>query len=145
MADEWDDAEELRAAIGDFVRRVRADDGMPRGQTAVLGHLSRVGPLPIAELARLEQVRHQSMTRTVGLLHDQGLVALTPDESDRRRVVVAATAAGEQRLADERRRRAAGIARAIREDLTDDEREVVRRLPGILRKLRPFGEAPGTR
>ncbi|GLY88526.1 MarR family winged helix-turn-helix transcriptional regulator [Actinoallomurus iriomotensis] len=130
-------AEELRAAIGDFVRRVRLHDRMPRGQAAVLGHLDRTGPLSIADLARREHVKHQTMTRTVHLLHDRALVMLSPDEQDRRRQVVTITESGRRTLDDERRHRASGIARAIRDDLDDDEREVVRRIPEILAKLRP--------
>ena len=130
-------ADNLRAAVGDFVRRGRHDDRMPQGQAAVLGYLDRTGPMSIADLARLEQVKHQSMTRTVNLLSDHGLVALAKDELDRRQIVVAITSAGEHALGEERYRRASRIARAIRDDLTDEEREIVRRLPEILRKLRP--------
>lgn len=130
-------ADTLRAAVGDFVRRGRRDDRMPQGQAAVLGHLDRTGSMSIAELARLEQVKHQSMTRTVNLLSEQGLTALAKDELDRRQIVVAITPAGEQALGQERHRRASRIARAIADDLNDEEREIVRRLPEILRKLRP--------
>jgi len=128
-------AEELRAAIGDFVRRARVHDEVPPGQAAVLGHLGRSGSLSIAELARREQVKHQSMARTVGLLADQGLVSLGRHEADRRQVVLTLTPAGGKALANTRRNRAAGIARAIH-DLDDDEREIIRRIPEILRKLR---------
>ncbi|SNY75410.1 DNA-binding transcriptional regulator, MarR family [Paractinoplanes atraurantiacus] len=130
-------AEALRVAIGDFVRRARAGDRMPAGQAAVLGHLDRAGAVSIAELARREQVRHQSMTRTVHLLHDQGFVALKPHETDRRQVVVEISDEGRAALAGERRHRAAGIAEAIQHDLDEGEREVVRRIPEILAKLQP--------
>jgi DNA-binding MarR family transcriptional regulator len=130
-------AEELRSAIGDFVRRVRVFDRMPPGQAAVLGHLDRTGPLSIADLARLERVKHQSMARTVGLLHDQGHVALAPHEQDRRQVVVAVTGTGRRALDAERHHRASIIARTLHRDLDDEEREIVRRLPAILRKLEP--------
>jgi DNA-binding MarR family transcriptional regulator len=134
MTDDLDLAEGLRAAVGDFVRRIRAHDTMPPGQAAVLGHLARGGPLSIADLARHEQVRHQSMTRTVGLLADQAWVALTPAETDRRQVVVSITEAGAARLAEERETRAAAIARALRE-LTPAERATAARIPALLRKL----------
>jgi DNA-binding MarR family transcriptional regulator len=130
-------AEELRVAIGDFVRRARLHDEMPPGQAAVLGHLDRAGPLSIADLARLEQVKHQSMARTVGLLADRGLITPGRHEADRRQVVLTLTAAGQAALASARRHRAAGIAQAIRDDLDDAEREIVRRLPEVLRKLQP--------
>ena len=130
-------AEELRAAIGDFVRRARGNDTMPPGQTSVLGHLARCGPLSIAELARLEQVKHQSMARTVGLLADQALVTLGRHDADRRQVKLTLTTSGSDALASARHARAAGIARTIREDLDDTEREIIRRIPQVLRKLQP--------
>lgn len=129
-------AEELRVAIGNFVRRARAHDEMPYGQAAVLGHLDRSGSLSIADLARLEQVKHQSMARTVGLLADRGLVTTGRRETDRRQVVLSLTPSGSAALASARRARAAGIARAIN-DLDDAEREIIRRIPAVLRKLQP--------
>ncbi|MGX6605850.1 MarR family winged helix-turn-helix transcriptional regulator [Micromonosporaceae bacterium Da 78-11] len=132
---EADLAEDLRTAVGDFVRRMRAADSMPPGQAAVLGHLDRSGALTITELARREHVRHQSMTRTIGLLAEQDLIGLRTADHDRRRVLATITDAGTERLAVERERRTAGIARAIREDLDPDEREIISRIPMILRKL----------
>ncbi|WNV89711.1 MarR family transcriptional regulator [Umezawaea sp. Da 62-37] len=130
-------AEELRAAVGDFVRRVLVHHSLPQGQAAALGYLERTGPLSIAELARLEQVKHQSMARTVGLLKDQELVDVQAAETDRRQVVVTITEAGAKRIADVRHLRASNIARTLAEDLDDEEREIVGRIPEILRKLQP--------
>jgi DNA-binding MarR family transcriptional regulator len=129
-------AEELRVAIGDFVRHARTHDEMPPGQAAVLGHLDRSGPLSIADLARLERVKHQSMARTVGLLADRGLITSGRREADRRQVVLTLTPSGGDALASARRARAAGIARAIH-DLDEAEREIIRRIPAVLRKLQP--------
>lgn len=136
-------AEDLRAAVGDFVRTMRVLDAMPPGQSAVLGHLDRVGELSIADLARREQVRHQSMTRTVNLLRDRGLVTIGASPADRRRVVVTLTEGGGHRLVQERLRRAAGIARALGEELDDEERAIVARIPAILRKLHLHTGEPG--
>jgi DNA-binding MarR family transcriptional regulator len=135
--DELELAEELRAAIGDFVRRVRVHDRMPSGQAAALGRLDRGGPLTIAELARRAQVKHQSMTRTVNLLEDLGRVVLRPDDRDARQLLVDITAAGRAALDEERQARAAAIARAMRRDLDPAERAVLAQLPAILAKLHP--------
>jgi len=129
-------AEDLRAAVGEFVRRARRHDTMRPGQAAVLGHLDRTGPLSIAELARVEQVKHQSMTRTVNLLVDQGLVSTAQEYKDRRQQVVRIADAGRRLLAEERHRRASTISRAIA-GLDAQEQEIVRRIPEILRKLDP--------
>ncbi|WP_033337856.1 MarR family winged helix-turn-helix transcriptional regulator [Catenuloplanes japonicus] len=136
MSDDLDLAEALRAAVGDFVRRVRPMEVMPPGQLAALGHLGREGALSIADLARREGVRHQSMTRTISLLAAQDLVTLSPDGLDRRQVVVVITEAGTARLAEARRRRAAAIAEALRR-LTPEERDVATKIPEILRKITP--------
>ncbi|GAA3284257.1 MULTISPECIES: MarR family winged helix-turn-helix transcriptional regulator [Dactylosporangium] len=135
--DEIELAEALRSSIGDFVRRVRVHDRMPAGQAAVLGHLDRGGASTIAGLARLEQVKHQSMTRTVNLLEELGRVAVRADERDARQVLVAITPAGRAALDEERRTRAGAIAAAMREVLDDGEVEVLRRVPAILAKLHP--------
>ncbi|MEV0710367.1 MarR family winged helix-turn-helix transcriptional regulator [Nocardia aurea] len=129
------DAEQLRLAVGRFVRHVRSVDTMPAGQAAVLGHLRRDGPSAIVALAERERVRHQTMARTVRLLADQGLVDLGTDANDKRRVIVTLSAAGAARLDDERTSRAAWIARAAQRELTDQERTVLQRLPTVLGKL----------
>ncbi|WP_433681803.1 MarR family winged helix-turn-helix transcriptional regulator [Nocardia sp. CA-119907] len=129
------DAEQLRVVVGRFVRCVRSVDTMPAGQAAVLGYLSREGPLAIVALADREGVRHQTMARTVRLLADQGLVDVAADTSDKRRVIVTLSAEGSARLDDERTSRAAWIARAAHMKLTDQERTALKHLPTVLEKL----------
>ncbi|WP_432571096.1 MarR family winged helix-turn-helix transcriptional regulator [Kineococcus sp. SYSU DK005] len=128
-------AEALRTAVGAFVRRVRSRDTMPVGQAAVLGHLARAGDLSITALAELEGVRHQSMARTVSLLAEQGLVATSVDERDRRRVSVNLLERGAHRLGEERRQRASAIAAATAAALTAEERAIAERIPEILGKI----------
>jgi DNA-binding MarR family transcriptional regulator len=126
--------EELRLAIGEFVRQVRQLATMPAGQAAVLGYLDRGGDLSIADLARSEQVKHQSMARTVGLLVEAGLAELGSASHDRRQVVVSITDLGKARLEEQRRARAAWIA--ARMDVLDaEEKELLARVPGLMRKL----------
>jgi DNA-binding MarR family transcriptional regulator len=128
-------AEALRTAVGTFVRQVRSRDAMPLGQAAVLGHLARAGDLSITALAELEGVRHQSMARTVNLLTEQGLVATSVDERDRRRMSVHLLDQGARRLDEERRQRASAIATAAAAALTPEERLIAERIPEILRKI----------
>ena len=128
-------AEQLRVAVGEFVRRGRAEDAMPGGQAAVLGYLDRTGPVSITDLAARVRVRHQSMARTVQLLHAAGLVIVDRDPGDHRRVRVGLTPAGLGELAADRTRRATWIAAAARDHLTPDERAVYQQIPAILAKL----------
>ena len=131
-----DEAERLRAAVGAFVRQVRARDTMPTGQAAVLGHLLRgTGQLSITDLAVLEGVRHQSMARTVSKLAAAGLIVVTADGTDRRRVVVRPTPAGGRCLRAERDRRAGWIAAAIEKNLDEQDRALCRRIPDVLDRL----------
>ncbi|MFI7530737.1 MarR family winged helix-turn-helix transcriptional regulator [Nocardia salmonicida] len=129
------DAEQLRVAVGRFVRCVRTVDSIPAAQATVLGYLRREGPLAIVALADLEGVRHQTMARTVRLLAEEGLVDVTADTGDKRRVVVSLSVEGSARLDDERTSRGAWIARAAQRELTDQERTLLKRLPAVLEKL----------
>jgi len=128
-------AEDLRAAVGGFVRRIRPFATIPPGQASVLGYLDRTGALSIAELARLDEVRHQSMTRTVNLLADRELVVVGPVDTDRRKVAVTITDRGRRQLAEQRHTRASVIAEALRSRLDEQELAIVSRIPGILGKI----------
>ena len=128
-------AGELRLALGRLVRRVRAESSVPLGQLAVLGVLDREGPRTTSDLAAAQQVRHQSMARTVGQLVALGHVAQAPHPSDGRKTVLSVTAAGRARLEDERTRRVDWLARAIEEQLTPEELRVLRRATALLERL----------
>jgi DNA-binding MarR family transcriptional regulator len=128
-------AEALRGAAGRFVREVRLRaEGMPAGQAAVLGHLARDGQMAITDLADRQQVRHQSMARTVKLLADQSLVELHPDDADRRRVLVRISHRGQQRLGQERGQRSAAIAAAIGA-LPSEQQDRLKTVPALLDSL----------
>ncbi|ASN82511.1 hypothetical protein DFI_15120 (plasmid) [Deinococcus ficus] len=128
-------AEDLRVAIGAFVRRARRVDTIGATTAAVLGHLARRGGTSITDLARLEGVRHQSMARMVKHLDQRGLIQVHPDPEDRRRLLVELTEPGRQLLATDRLRRTAWIADALETRLTAQERTELLRLTPLLRKL----------
>ncbi|MCS5492785.1 MarR family winged helix-turn-helix transcriptional regulator [Curtobacterium flaccumfaciens] len=69
-------------------------DDVTASQTAALGRLLRHGAATIADLARAEGVRPQSMGATVQALVDLGLAERQADPTDGRRSIVSATAAG---------------------------------------------------
>lgn len=70
------------------------DDEVTASQTAALGRLLRHGEQTVADLARAEGVRPQSMGATVQALEDLGLVERRPDPTDGRRSLVRATETG---------------------------------------------------
>jgi DNA-binding MarR family transcriptional regulator len=96
--------ETLETAITDFVqalgllfRRVRAegaDDDLSWSQAITLKHLATGGPATIADLARAEGVKPQSMGTTVAALEDMGLVARKPHPTDGRQMNIELTAKG---------------------------------------------------
>ena len=132
-----DDAAALRLAVGRFVRRVRQDTAtLPSSQLAALGRLERDGPRTVAELAGAERVSHQSMTRLVRALADQGLAEPAPAPAgDRRRRPWRASAQGRAVLGEQRARRADWLAAAMRRELTAAERRTLADATALLERL----------
>jgi DNA-binding MarR family transcriptional regulator len=89
--------EELLQAPGQLLRRLRTEasgDNLTWSQTVVLGQLSKHGPTTTADLARTEAVTPQSMSATLGVLEEQGLVERRQHPTDGRQVLFALTKAG---------------------------------------------------
>jgi DNA-binding MarR family transcriptional regulator len=127
-------AAELRLALGQIMRRVRAEHGFPLPQGAALGALDRGGPQSVSDLAARAHVRPQSMAQTVGELEQGGLVVRRPDPEDGRRAIVELTDAGRAALAEDRRRRDGWLAGAL-EELTAEERAVLHAAAPLLRRI----------
>jgi DNA-binding MarR family transcriptional regulator len=128
-------ASDLRAVLGQLVRRLRAEYRFPLSHAVVLGRLDREGSQSVSDLALKERVRPQSMAQTVGDLEADGYVARSPDPDDRRRTLVELTAAGRGALEEDRGRREGWLARTISERLSADEQRVLARAADILRRL----------
>jgi DNA-binding MarR family transcriptional regulator len=91
------DTEELVTALGLLVRRLRAERAahdLGWTEAAVIGRLGRGGASTIAELARLENVKPQSMGATIAALEEAGLVQRKPHPSDRRQALIELSEAG---------------------------------------------------
>lgn len=129
-------AENLRRSVGEFVRRVRqAADTPSTAQSDTLGDLDRHGPMTVAALARLHQVRHQSMRVTVAQLETDSLVVRAPDPADARGHTVTLTEAGRAVLAAARAARTDWIAAGLRAHATARERQAVASAIDVLRRL----------
>ncbi|MDQ6807630.1 MAG: MarR family transcriptional regulator [Actinomycetota bacterium] len=128
-------ASELRVVLGQLLRRLRAEHGFSLSQGAVLGRLDRQRTSSIGELAAAERVRPQSMAQSVCDLEALGLIARRPDPSDGRRVLVELTDLGSETLAQERRKREGWLARAIADDFSSEDQEVLQRALVLLRRL----------
>jgi DNA-binding MarR family transcriptional regulator len=128
-------AAELRVALGQIFRRVRAEHGFPMGQGAALGALDREGPQSISDLAAGAKMRPQSMAQTVKELEESGYVERRPDPHDGRRSIVELTPQGLERLQSDRRRRDGWLARTLDEELTREERATLAAAAPILRRI----------
>lgn len=95
---------ELSLATALLLRRLRAVSNSHElgwSQLAILGRLDKEGPATIADLARAESVKPQSMGATIATLEQEGLVERRPHPSDGRQMLCALTTAG----AEARRKR----------------------------------------
>src|SRR6266478_9213942 len=88
-------ANELREVASELTRRLRAESAgdLSMSQTSVLARLHKVGPSTVADLARAEHVKPQSMGVTVGSLEEEGLVTRRIDPSDGRPMTTSFTSA----------------------------------------------------
>ncbi len=109
-------------------------DEVTASQTAALGRLLRHGEQTVADLARAEGVRPQSMGATVQALVDLGLVERRPDPSDGRRTLVRATDAGAHAREDAWSTRTRVLADRLAA-LPDADRETVARAIAVLTPL----------
>jgi DNA-binding MarR family transcriptional regulator len=128
-------ASELRIVLGQLVRRLRSENPVPISHLTVLSRLDRGGPQTTSGLAAAERMRPQSMAQTVAELEADGLVDRRPDASDRRQILLELTDAGRQLVKDERRRRESWLAKAIAEELSPAEQEVLIEAIAVLRRL----------
>jgi len=112
-------------------------DEVTASQTAALGRLLRHGESTVADLARAEGVRPQSMGATVQALVDLGLVERRPDPDDGRRTLVRATDTGSRAREDAWATRTRVLADRLAALPEDDRRTVAR----ALEILTPLTEA----
>ncbi|WP_347558743.1 MarR family transcriptional regulator [Robbsia sp. KACC 23696] len=129
-------AEDVRRAVGTFVRAVREKtDAEKSAQTEALGLLDRDGPMNIAALAQRRNVTHQTMRLVVGQLENARLVERQADPTDGRSQIFSLSAFGKAELLRGRAARASKIGDMIEKTLTADERIALKTAVGILDKL----------
>jgi DNA-binding MarR family transcriptional regulator len=120
--------------LGRRLRNERESEGLTLSQMAVLGTLSRCGPSSAGDLAAAEKVKPPSMTRTIAGLERLGLVERHAHQSDGRQVVVALTPAAHAVIDRDRKRRDAWLAQRL-DELSPEERDLLRRVAPILDRL----------
>ena len=75
------------------------------------------------------------MTQTVSDLESEGLIARRADPKDGRRTLVELTEQGLEILEEDRRKRVGWLARAVSEDLSAEEQQVLSEALELLRRL----------
>ena len=119
-------AEDLRISIARLSRRLRTLRVPGGGGT---------GDLSLTQSAALAAIeRNGSMTRVIAFLEERGMVQRSPHPTDGRQVVLRATEAGRSVLAETRRHKAAWLSRRL-DELTPEERDILRRAAPILDKI----------
>jgi DNA-binding MarR family transcriptional regulator len=91
------DVLDFTQALGLLTRRVRAaaaSHELSLTESAVMARLARNGPATIADLARAESVKPQSMGATIAALEESGLIERKPHPTDGRQMNIELTAKG---------------------------------------------------
>jgi DNA-binding MarR family transcriptional regulator len=132
----------MRISISRLARRLRVERLGFGGtetvlsdiQLAALAALERHDSMTPGELAEHEKVQPPSMTRVIAVLEERGLVKREPHATDRRQVILTVTDDGRNLVQRVRRRREAWLAQRLQE-LTPDERLILRAAAPILEKI----------
>ena len=131
-------AGDLRALIGRLSRRMRQTSvvgEMTLSQASVLSLLEREGPATPGVLATRERISPQSMGTILISLEALGLVSRTPDPTDGRCLVISLTEAGLQAVRGARRQREERLARALADNFTAEEQQMLIAALPLLERL----------
>jgi DNA-binding MarR family transcriptional regulator len=124
------------AALSRRLRAMRVDHGVSASKLSVLGLLERAsGPLTASELADLDGLQPQSLTRIIADLEENGLIRRRQAESDRRQVLIEITRKGHDLLAVDARRQNGWLANAMVTTLTPTEQRMLRIAAELLDRL----------
>lgn len=127
--EEINTATKVRRSVTHMARRLRglrSDHGISGSKLAILGWLFRGGTaMTASELARLERLQPQSLTRIIAELDEEGLIQRRPDETDRRQILIDITQAGKELLVVDAFRQNQWLMQTMGAKLTRAEREIL--------------------
>jgi DNA-binding MarR family transcriptional regulator len=118
-------AKAVRRTVSSLARKLRPrlrSDGISVAKLSVIGQVHRAGALTPTELAALEGVKLQTLTRLLSELETDGWLLRTRDETDGRRSLLSLTPSGAKRLFASVRDRSERLARLIESILSVAER-----------------------
>lgn len=136
-----DAATELALALGLLMRRVRSaapaeSHELSWTQKSVMVRLDGEGPATIAELARAEGVKPQSMGATVAALEELGIVERKPHPTDGRQMNIALTTKGARVRRDARLAKQTWLAQSIAKLDAAEQKK----LPAVTALIKRLGE-----
>jgi DNA-binding MarR family transcriptional regulator len=132
-------ANEVRRSVTRMARRLRRlrfDHEVRGAKLSLLGWLFRSGaPMTATDLARLERLKPQSLTRLIAELEQRGLIQRRQDALDRRQILIDITPEGRELLIADAQRQNEWLSQAVAERLTVVERELLRIASKLLDQL----------
>jgi DNA-binding MarR family transcriptional regulator len=135
----------VRRSVTRLARRLRLErvrHGVSASRLIVLGHLLRNGVTTAKELAALENVQPQSLTRILLDLEKARLIHRTQAEVDRRQVHIEITQNGRELLVRDAERQDEWLGQAMATVLTEAERDLLDIAARLLNRL---SDQPATR
>jgi DNA-binding MarR family transcriptional regulator len=131
------DVIDFAQAIGLLVRRTRAASASQElswTEIAVMARLAKEGPATIAELARAEGMKPQSMGTTIAALEEIGMVERKPHPTDGRQMNIELTAKGAAVRKSVGDAKLTWLAKAIAE-LDEQEQQTLFKAGEIVRRV----------
>lgn len=128
-------ATQIRRTVSQLHRKLRPGlqpDGISLAKLSVIGQVNRIGRITPTELAALEGVKIQTLTRLLAELEADGWLSRVPHESDGRQSLLAMTPQGKKRLEKAAQASDASLAKVIETNLTADERALLLRACSLL-------------
>ncbi|MEJ7808207.1 MAG: MarR family transcriptional regulator [Telluria sp.] len=109
-------------------RTLRALDVAPTlslSAASALGVLIHAGPLNLGKLAQYEQVTAASISKTITLLEQRGLVSRTPDQADGRAFLIQSTVLGKRLFKEGHERKLAPLVAWVEQLPEHDRRRLI--------------------
>src|SRR5215469_13756741 len=128
---------DLIQAVGLLVRRIRAaaaSQELSLTESAVMSRLAKNGPATIADLARAESMKPQSMGTTVAALEEMGMVERKPHPTDGRQMNIQLSAKGTAVRNSAKDAKRAWLAQAMKQ-LNERDQETLFKAADILKQL----------
>jgi len=119
----------IRRSVQRFARQLRfrrLDSGVSGTKRSVLGSLFRSGKsLTVSELARMERLQPQSLTRVIAELEIAKMIERTPDEIDRRQLLISITETGRNLLIADAQLQIEWLRATVAEHLSRPEQQML--------------------